>query len=106
MKKQIVGWVLSVLVAVPAWAIVPEARIELNQATHQQLSVIKGLGGVRGQAMVQNRIQNGPYRSWLDVVVRNPGISPRVAEKMGIQGVVVNNQPFPPSPPSSPVPSH
>ena len=58
MKKLIGGIILSLLMAVPAFAVV-----DLNTATQAELEAVKGIGPNKAKSIIDHRDKYGPFKS-------------------------------------------
>ncbi len=59
---------------------VNQVGVELNTASKQLLTYVSGLGPTRAQAIVDHRLQNGPFRSREDLYEVN-GLGPKAVEQ-------------------------
>jgi competence protein ComEA len=66
--------------AAPALEVRPH-RVDLDRATVAELRVLPGIGSVRAEAIVLERIRRGPFDS-IDALVRVPGLGPETAAEM------------------------
>jgi competence protein ComEA len=62
MVKTLSGLILSLLLALPAWAMV-----DVNTATQSELESLKGIGPTKAQAIIEYRKQNGPFKRLEDL---------------------------------------
>jgi competence protein ComEA len=62
MKKLLGTLLLSLMMAVPAFA-----AVDLNQATQAELESVKGIGPSKAKAIIAHRDKNGPYKSVEDL---------------------------------------
>ncbi|HEX8979662.1 MAG TPA: helix-hairpin-helix domain-containing protein [Parasulfuritortus sp.] len=76
MKKTIAALLLSVLMAVPAFA-----AVNLNTATQAELEAVKGIGPAKAKAILTYREQNGPFKS-LDDLAKVKGFGKASANKL------------------------
>ncbi len=59
----------------------PDFPININTATAEELTALPNIGPARAEAIVQFRIENGPYRT-VDDLQKIRGIGPRIAETL------------------------
>jgi competence protein ComEA len=64
----------------PALEVRPH-RVDLDRATVAELRVLPGIGSVRAEAIVLERIRRGPFDG-IDELARVPGIGPETAAEM------------------------
>jgi competence protein ComEA len=76
MKKIIAGLLLSILMAVPAFA-----AVNLNTATQAELEAVKGIGPAKAKAILAYREQNGSFKS-LDDLAKVKGFGKASASKL------------------------
>lgn len=62
-----------------AYSAAQSGKININQATAEQLDGLEGIGSTRAKAIVQYREQNGPFQS-VDDLLQVKGIGPKVLE--------------------------
>ncbi len=65
--------------ALPTWAGEVE-KININKATVEELTYLKGVGHQYAQRIVQYREEHGPFASAEDMM-KVPGIGPKTCEK-------------------------
>src|SRR5262245_19111617 len=70
MKKLLLAWVIWL--AIYGIAI---AAVNINTATKEELTSLKGIGEKRAQDIIDYRTKNGPFKS-VDDLVKVPGIGP------------------------------
>lgn len=58
MKKLLLGFILSVLAVIPAFA-----AVNLNTATQAELEAVKGIGPSKAKAILEYREKNGGFKS-------------------------------------------
>ncbi|MCU0864472.1 MAG: helix-hairpin-helix domain-containing protein [Planctomycetes bacterium] len=66
--------------AAPALEVRPH-RVDLDRATVAELRVLPGIGSVRAEAIVLERIRRGPFDG-IDALARVPGLGPETAAEM------------------------
>jgi len=74
------------------------APIALEHARELDLDGLRGLGPATTRRMLQER-EHAPFRDWTDLMQRVPGIGPRKAQDLSEQGLRVQGQPYPSTPP-------
>jgi competence protein ComEA len=62
-----------------AYSSAQSGKININQATAEQLDGLEGIGSTRAKAIVQYREQNGPFQS-VDDLLQVKGIGPKLLE--------------------------
>lgn len=62
-----------------AYSAAQSGKININQATAEQLDGLEGIGSTRAKAIVQYREQNGPFQS-VDDLLQVKGIGPKLLE--------------------------
>lgn len=67
--------------------------VEVNTATEAELDSVKGLGPSQTARILQAR-EKGLFKDWADLMTRVKGIRPATAEKLSVNGLTVNDQPF------------
>ena len=82
MKKTIAGLLLSILMAVPAFA-----AVNLNTATQAELEAVKGIGPAKAKAILAYRAKNGAFKN-LDDLANVKGFGKTSANKLKGQLVV------------------
>lgn len=60
---------------------------DVNQATHEQLLQIKGIGPKTAQLIIAERERAGPYSSYDDLALRVKGIGPKKLLQMQESGL-------------------
>ena len=65
------------------------AQVEVNKADETALSGVKGIGKKTAQAIVEERTQNGNFKSWDDFQSRVKGIGGKKAQKLSDNGLTV-----------------
>ncbi|PZD93972.1 helix-hairpin-helix domain-containing protein [Paenibacillus sambharensis] len=65
----------------PPAAAAADNRLDLNRASAEQLQELPGIGPAKAKAIVEDRQQNGFYRS-VDEITRVKGIGPKMLAKM------------------------
>lgn len=68
-------------------------EVEVNQASVSELQSLKGIGPVMAQRIVQARAQQR-FVDWDDLQRRVPGLGPKTAEKLSVQGLRVQGKSF------------
>ena len=91
MFKHLFAWILAL------YACAVMAAIDVNKATATELTDIKGIGPTTAARIVEARNQ-GPFKSWEDLIARVKGIAPTTAGKFSEGGLTVNGQSFKPAP--------
>ena len=86
---------LLLWVALPALA---QADVEANTATRAELESLPGLGPVLAQRLLAAR----PFKDWVDLMHRVPGIKTAVARRLSGAGLRVAGQPFRAANPAEP----
>jgi competence protein ComEA len=89
-RKAMHGWkkvvslfiVVGVIMAIslPLWAEEEVAKININQASVEELSDLKGVGLKYAERIVQYREEHGPFQS-VDDFMKVPGIGPKTCEQ-------------------------
>lgn len=72
------------------------AAVDVNKATHADLTEVKGIGPATATRIMDARKQ-GPFKSWDDLVVRVKGIADASALKLSEGGLTVNGQSYKPA---------
>ncbi len=75
---------LFVLVMLVAFAGVARAAVNINTATKEELTSIKGIGDRRAQDIIDYRTKNGPFKAVEDLA-KVPGIGPGFMKRMRSQ---------------------
>ena len=71
------------------------AAVDINKATVADLDSIKGIGPATSAKMVDER-KAAPFKDWVDLIQRVPGIGDKRAAKLSAQGLTVNGDAFKP----------
>lgn len=82
MKKIIAGLLLSILMAVPAFA-----EVNLNTATQAELEAVKGIGPAKAKAILAYRTKNGAFKS-VDDLAKVKGFGKASVNKLKGQFIV------------------
>ena len=61
------AWGVAMASAASVSVQVRPLRLDLNRASLEQLQLLPGVGGVRAEAIVLDRIRRGPFRSVADL---------------------------------------
>ncbi|WP_284336528.1 ComEA family DNA-binding protein [Comamonas sp. NoAH] len=69
------------------------AAVDINKASHADLTAIKGIGPATASRILDAR-QQGAFKSWDDLIARVSGIADNKASQMSAQGMTVNGQAF------------
>jgi competence protein ComEA len=72
--------------------------LDIAQAREIDLDGLRGLGPATTRLILQER-ERQPFRDWKDLMQRTPGIGPKKAAQLSGQGLRVQGQPYPASPP-------
>jgi competence protein ComEA len=75
---------LLVLVMLVAFSGVAVAAVNINTATKEELSSIKGVGEKRAQEIIDYRTKNGPFKT-VDDLQKVPGIGPGLMKQIRSQ---------------------
>jgi competence protein ComEA len=67
--------------------------LEVNTANEAELDSVRGLGPSSTERILVAREQ-GPFKSWADLMQRVKGIKPATASKLSVNGLTVNQLPF------------
>lgn len=67
------------------------AAVDVNKATHSDLTEVKGIGPATATRIMDARKQ-GPFKNWDDLIVRVKGIADTSATKLSESGLTVNGQ--------------
>lgn len=78
------------------YATLAMAAVDVNKATHADLTEVKGIGPATATRILDARKQ-GPFQSWEDMIVRVKGIADTSASKLSAGGLTVNGQPYKPA---------
>ena len=76
MKKLLLAWVIWL--AIYGIAI---AAVNINTATKEELTSLKGIGEKRAQDIIDYRTKNGPFKS-VDDLEKVPGIGPETMKQI------------------------
>jgi competence protein ComEA len=79
MKKLILALIISVALAGSALAVV-----NINTATKEELTTLKGIGDKRAQEIIDYRKKNGDFKS-VDDLEKVPGIGPGIMKQIRSQ---------------------
>ena len=80
MKRFLLAFVLLVMSSIAI------AAVNINSATLEQLEALPGIGPVKGQAIIDYRKANGPFKS-IDDLKKVNGIGDATLEKVKESGV-------------------
>lgn len=81
------------LCAIAFWmAVSSSMALEVNSATAQQLTQLKGIGTKTAESILRERQRAGPFTSVEDFSIRIKGMGKKKVEKLLQQGMVVNGQ--------------
>ena len=69
-----------VLVMLVAFSGVAVAAVNINTATKEELTSIKGVGEKRAQEIIDYRTKNGPFKT-VDDLEKIPGVGPGSSER-------------------------
>lgn len=72
------------------------AAVDVNKATHADLTEVKGIGPATATRILDARKQ-GPFQSWEDMIIRVKGIADTSASKLSAGGLTVNGQAYKPA---------
>jgi competence protein ComEA len=72
------------------------SAVDVNKATHTDLTEVKGIGPATATRILDARKQ-GPFQSWDDMIVRVKGIADTSASKLSAGGLTVNGQTYKPA---------
>lgn len=85
-----------VLVMLVAFSGVAVAAVNINTATKEELTSIKGVGEKRAQDIIDYRTKNGPFKT-VDDLEKIPGVGPglmkRIRSQVSISGKTVIDKP-------------
>lgn len=73
-----------VLVMLVAFSGVAVAAVNINTATKEELTSIKGVGEKRAQEIIDYRTKNGPFKT-VDDLEKVPGIGPGLMKQIRLQ---------------------
>ena len=71
--------------------LVPEATLEVNQASEAELDGLRGIGPPFTRRLLAARARQG-FKDWHDLMQRVSGMGPRIAQRLSDQGLRVNGQ--------------
>jgi competence protein ComEA len=69
--------------------------LEVNTANEAELDSVRGLGPSSTERILAAR-QQGPFKSWADLMQRVKGIKPTIAARLSDAGLTVDSQPYTP----------
>lgn len=69
------------------------AAVDINKASHADLTAVKGIGPATASRILDAR-QQGAFKSWDDLIARVSGIADNKASQLSAQGITVNGQAF------------
>ena len=72
------------------------AAMDVNKASHSDLTEVKGIGPATATRIMDARKQ-GPFKNWDDFIVRVKGIAGASATKLSESGLTVNGQAYKPT---------
>ena len=72
--------------------------LDVAHAREIDLDGLRGLGPATTRTLLQER-ERQPFRDWRDLMQRVPGIGPKKAAELSAQGLRVQGQAYPASPP-------
>jgi competence protein ComEA len=81
------------LVLCAFYAALSMAAVDVNKATHADLTEVKGIGPATATRIMDARKQ-GPFKNWDDLIVRVKGIADASATKLSAGGLTVNGQAY------------
>lgn len=84
------------LVIVSFYAALAMAAVDVNKASHSDLTEVKGIGPATATRILDARKQ-GPFKSWDDLIDRVKGIADASASKLSEGGLTVNGQAYRPT---------
>lgn len=84
------------LVIVSCYAALAMAAVDVNKASHSDLTEVKGIGPATATRILDARKQ-GPFKSWEDLIDRVKGIADASASKLSEGGLTVNGQAYRPA---------
>lgn len=76
MWRRLFHWLITALLALPAWA-----QVDINTATQSELESLPGIGPSKARAILEYRQQHGPFQS-VDELVKVKGIGPATVERL------------------------
>lgn len=79
------------LVIFSFYAALAMAAVDVNKATHADLTEVKGIGPATATRILDARKQ-GPFKNWEDMIGRVKGIADTSASKLSEGGLTVNGQ--------------
>jgi competence protein ComEA len=82
--------VLLALVIFAAMAAVSGAAVNINTASKEELTALKGVGDRRAQDIIDYRTKNGPFKS-IDDLEKVPGIGPGFMKRIRSQIITGTN---------------
>lgn len=90
-KFRMIKKIMTVLLAF--YAALAFAAVDVNKATHSDLTEVKGIGPATATRIMDARKQ-GPFKNWDDLIGRVKGIAATSAGKLSEGGLTVNGQPY------------
>jgi competence protein ComEA len=78
MKKLLLALALALVFAIGGAAM---AAVNINTATKEELTSLKGIGDKRAQEIINYRTKNGPFKS-VDDLGKVPGIGPGILKQI------------------------
>lgn len=87
-EENPVSRILTIFLALLAWAGIALAAIDINTASEAELDKIKGVGPVKAKAIAAERKKNGPFKSLDEVATRVKGIGPKTVADWKKSGAV------------------
>lgn len=75
------------------------AAVDVNKASHAELTEVKGIGPATATRIMDARKQ-GNFKNWEDLIARVKGIAPTSAHKLSEGGLTINGQSYKPSAPT------
>lgn len=84
------------LVILSFYAALAMAAVDVNKASHSDLTQVKGIGPATATRILDARKQ-GPFKNWEDMIGRVKGIADASASKLSESGLTVNGQTYQPA---------
>lgn len=75
------------------YAALAMAAVDVNKATHSDLTEVKGIGPATATRIMDAR-KEGPFKNWEDLIGRVKGIADTSANKLSEAGLTVNGQTY------------